>query len=237
MNLLLIEADELRDNRVCLQGRRLQHILNVHRAKTGDKLRVGVINGAMGEAELLSIDSQSATLSVTLNQPPPSPLPLTLLLALPRPKMLKRILQSVTALGVKQLILLNSFRVEKSYWQSPWLEDSRIREQLILGLEQARDTHLPIVSLEKRFKPFVEDRLPDIINQKRCLIAHPVSTQNAPHSLQEEVVLAIGPEGGFIPYEVEKLQQAGFESFHIGPRIQRVETAIPLIIGKLLDEV
>ena len=72
---------------------------------------------------------------------------LALLLALPRPKMLKRVLQSVTSLGVKQLYLLNSYRVEKSYWGSPLLQADKLQEQLLLGLEQACDTILPQVHL------------------------------------------------------------------------------------------
>ncbi|MCL6414977.1 16S rRNA (uracil(1498)-N(3))-methyltransferase [Aestuariirhabdus sp. Z084] len=236
MNLILLSAEELHQGRALLTGRRLDHIRSVHRAQVGDSLRVGQINGLMGEGVLIHLDNQVAELEVCLNQPPPKPLPLTLLLALPRPKMLKRVLQSVTALGIKNIILLNSYRVEKSYWQSPWLNDDSIQQQLLLGLEQARDTQLPEVVLEKRFKPFVEDRLPRLAEGKRCLVAHPGCAESAPHQIQESSLLAIGPEGGFIPYEVEKLEQTGFEGFHIGPRIQRVENAIPLIVGKLMDD-
>ncbi|RRJ83132.1 16S rRNA (uracil(1498)-N(3))-methyltransferase [Aestuariirhabdus litorea] len=235
MNLILVSAEELQGNRVQLSDRRLQHLREVHRAAEGELLRVGLIDGPMGSGTLTRLTPALAELELDLDQPPPPPLPLTLLLALPRPKMLKRILQGISALGIKRLILINSYRVEKSYWQSPWLRPEAIREQLILGLEQARDTRLPEVVLEKRFKPFVEDRLPALAAGKRCLLAHPGSHQGAPHRLQEESLLAIGPEGGFIPYEVEKLEQAGFSGVHIGPRIQRVENAIPLIVGKLYD--
>ena len=46
-------------------------------------------------------------------------------------------------------------------------------------------------------------------------------------------IIAVGPEGGFIPYEIELLQQAGFNTLGLGPRIYRVETVIPLLLGKL----
>ncbi|WP_426414967.1 16S rRNA (uracil(1498)-N(3))-methyltransferase [Aestuariirhabdus sp. LZHN29] len=236
MNLILVSADERQGNRVQVSGRRLQHIRQVHRATEGDQLRVGEINGLMGTGVITALSDEVAELQLDLDHPPPKPLPLSLLLALPRPKMLKRVLQCVTTLGIKHVVLLNSYRVEKSYWQSPWLSAEAIHQQLILGLEQARDTRLPTITLEKRFKPFVEDRLPLLAAGKRCLVAHPGSNQPAPHRLEQESLLAIGPEGGFIPYEVEKLQQAGFGGFHIGPRIQRVENAIPLIVGKLLDD-
>ena len=43
----------------------------------------------------------------------------------------------------------------------------------------------------------------------------------------------IGPEGGFIEYEIEKLKETGFEAVHLGPRILRVENAVPTILGRL----
>ena len=130
---------------------------------------------------------------------------------------------------------MNSYRVEKSFWQSPWLSDEKIHEQLILGLEQCRDTLLPEVIQEKRFKPFVEDHLPAMMEGKKGLVAHPVGGNRCPHQVNDAVVLAIGPEGGFIPYEVEKLEEAGFERVHLGSRILRVETAVTAIVSKLYD--
>ena len=174
-------------------------------------------------------------LEVELDTPPPAALPLTVLLALPRPKMLKRSLQHLTALGVKKIILMNSYRVAKSFWQSPWLSPEKVREQLILGLEQARDTVMPEVILEKRFKPFVEDRLPVLVEGKLGLVAHPVGGESCPHQISRPAVLAIGPEGGFIEYEVDKLEQAGFQRIHLGSRILRVETAVTAIVSKLYD--
>jgi RsmE family RNA methyltransferase len=236
MNLLLLTpSDFISEDRVRLAGRALQHVREVHRAMEGDSLRVGLINGQMGEARILSITKESLEMDVALTEAPPEPLPLTVLLALPRPKMLKRSLQHLSALGVKKIVLINSYRVEKSFWQSPWLSEEKVREQLVLGLEQARDTLLPEVIMEKRFKPFVEDRLPELVEGRRGLVAHPVGGVSCPHQIEEEAVLAIGPEGGFIPYEVEKLEEAGFERIHLGARILRVETAVTAITSKLFD--
>jgi len=244
MNLILLHPNELiwqgdSDSRIesaeaVLKGRRFLHIQSVHKAEVGDLLRVGVINGSTGTGAVKHINSNSITLNVILHQhEPPPPLPVTLLLALPRPKMLRRIIQSATSMGVKKIILLNSYKVEKSFWQSPYLEPASIEEQLILGLEQAVDTTLPEVILRKRFKPFVEDELPGLARGKRCIVAHPDLQAPFCTTGNSETLLAIGPEGGFIPYEVEKLNNVGFETVTLGPRILKVETAVPVLLSKL----
>ena len=234
MNLILLEpGDFTGPDTVSIRGRRLTHIAEVHRAEAGDTLKVGLLNGEIGQGTVLVRNMQEILLQVSLDQPSPPPLPLTLLLALPRPKMLKRSIQHATALGVKNLYLINAYRVEKSYWQSPWLTEDKLREQCLLGLEQAVDTAMPEIHLRKRFKPFVEDELPAIAAQSRKLVAHPVTDQACPVDITEQTTLAVGPEGGFIPYEVEKLREQGFEAVHLGPRILRVETALPVLLSRL----
>lgn len=234
MNLLLLEdGDFIAADRVLLQGRRLKHLQEVHRATVGDSLRVGRLGGLMGQGQLLRLDSDAAELQISLEQSAPAKLPLTLLLALPRPKMLKRVLQTVASMGVPKLILLNSYRVEKSFWQTPFLQPEAIREQLILGLEQARDTVLPEVIIEKRFKPFVEDQLPQLAAGSLGLVGHPGPYPACPRTVEGQVTLAIGPEGGWIPYEVEKLASAGLQPVQLGERILRVETAVSALLARL----
>jgi RsmE family RNA methyltransferase len=234
VNLLLLEeADFIAADRVILRDRRLTHMQEVHRAAVGDSLRVGRIGGLMGTAELLRLEPQEAELQVSLDLPPPAKLPLTLVLALPRPKMLRRVLQTVAAMGVPRLVLVNSYRVEKSFWQTPFLEPEAIREQLILGLEQARDSVLPEVVIEKRFKPFVEDRLPALVEGTLGLVGHPGQYPACPRGLDEPVTLAIGPEGGWIPYEIDLLGKSGLQPVQLGERILRVETAVTALLARL----
>jgi RsmE family RNA methyltransferase len=147
--------------------------------------------------------------------------------------MLKRILQSVSSLGIKNIYLINSYRVDKSFWGSPLLQPDNLAEQLLLGLEQARDTIMPKIHLRQRFKPFVEDELAGLIEDTTAYVAHPGSANNCPLGSQQPITLAIGPEGGFIPYEVEKLSECGFIPISLGERILRVETAVPVLIARL----
>jgi RsmE family RNA methyltransferase len=235
MNLILLfESDFIAPDRVRLTDRRLRHIRDVHQPEPGQRLKVGLLDGAIGSGIVSTLNEREAILEeIRLDGEPPAPLPLTLILALPRPKMFKRTLQTVASMGVKELWLINSYRVDKSYWGSPLLSDEGLREHLLLGLEQAGDTRLPRVHLRKRFKPFVEDELPALAAGRRALLAHPYNAAPCPPESAEPTLLAVGPEGGFIQYEVDKLIAAGLAPIHIGPRILRVETAVPVLLAKL----
>lgn len=235
MNLVLLFNSDFIDGttHVRLLGRRLKHVASVHRAQPGDRLTVGLENGLVGQGEVISIDSGGLEMDVTLSVPPPKGLDLNLVLCLPRPKAISRILSSLSSLGVKKIWLIHAMRVEKSYWESPRLEPDKIREQLILGLEQSCDTCMPEVFLRKGFKPFVEDEFPGIVKGTQPLLAHPKSQAPCPQALSVPVTLVIGPEGGFIPYEVDKLIKSGCHPVHLGQRILRTETVLPYIIGRL----
>lgn len=235
MNLILLyPTDFTTGQQVTLTDRRYTHIQKVHKAQPGQQLIVGLLNGKTGHGIVTSIDNTQVTLDITLEAAPPVPLPLTLIIALPRPQMLKRILQTCATMGVKKIIFLHSQRVEKSYWQTPALNPEAIHEQLILGLEQGKDTVLPEVVLEKRFKPFVEEQLPELCKQSLGLVAHPQpKTPTHPLDSHTPITLVIGPEGGFIDYEIEKLVDAGCNILSLGPRILRVETAVTALLAKL----
>jgi len=234
VNLLLLEeADFVSADRVVLADRRFTHMQDIHRVAVGDNLRVGRLNGLMGKATVLRLEQHEAELEVAFDQQPPAKLPLTLVLAVPRPKMLRRLFQTVATLGVPRLILVNSYKVEKSFWQTPFLHPDSIRENLILGLEQARDTVLPEVIIEKRFKPFVEDRLPAITAGTLGLVGHPGPYPACPRAVEQPVTLAIGPEGGWIPYEVDLLGKAGLAPVQLGERILRVETAVTALLSRI----
>lgn len=236
MNLILLHPSDLdhQGHARITDARRLAHLRDIHRAALGDRLTVGVQGGLMGKAQLVELTTELAVFALDpLADVPPPALPVHLVLALPRPRMLARTLEHVTALGVKEITLLHTKRVEKSYWQSPELLPEKIHQHLVLGLEQSRDTQLPSVTLTKGFRPFLEEQLPALLRGRRGLVAHPGMPMACPRGISDNTLLLVGPEGGFIPWEVEKLLDAGCEGMHLGPRILRVETAVTALLSRL----
>ena len=231
MNLLLLrDEDFLPDGTARLQGRRLLHAREVLRAAQGDVLRVGRLGGKVGTGEVLALDDAQLLLRCELTQPPPERPGVDLLLAMPRPKALRKVLPAAASLGVDRIVLVNAARVEKSYFDSQAL--SQLDELLALGLEQARDTRPPVVVVRERFRPFVEDELEAMFPEGVRLLAHPAAERAAMQPRGRSVV-AIGPEGGWVPFEVQLLEEHGFSPFTLGPRALRVEVALPYALGAI----
>jgi len=234
LNYVLLErGDFIGDDRVCLKGRRLRHIREILGSDTSDELRVGVIDGKIGRGRIEHVDAESLDMIVHLDADPPAPLPLRLILALPRPKVLNRTIAAAASMGIREIDLINSWRVEKSYWKSPRLSAENLRAQSILGLEQAGDTLLPAIRLHRLFTPFVRGELQEAIRGHLALLAHPAGAIAAPRDVAQPTILAIGPEGGFVDREVETFREIGFTPVSLGPRILRVETAIAYLLGRL----
>ncbi len=217
-------------------GRRARHVVEVLRAAPGDRIAVGLWRGPTGEGVVLEASADLVLLSVNLAGQPPPPSPVSLVLALPRPKILRKVLQAVAAMGVKRVALVGTYRVEKSYFSSPLLAPEAIDAELRLGLEQGKDTRPPAVSLHRHFKPFVEDELDALFppGPGARLLAHP----GGPGLLDpvppgaRTAALAIGPEGGFTPYEAATLVSRGFLPFSFGPRPLRVDVAVPFAVAQ-----
>ena len=233
MNIVLLEAKQTQSKFWKIESpRQLQHLSQHVQLNAGDTLKVGIRNDERYLTEVISVSEQQIRIRPIQLEAIPAKLPVHLILALPRPKVLRRIIMDAVTLGVQRISLIHSYRVDKSYWQSPFLQ--QLNDYVTLGLEQAGDTISPEIQMYKRFKPFVEDVLPTFISdQKPAYVAHPYAEQQMPHAIQHSCCLIVGPEGGFIPFEVDLFKKNGCQARRLGNRILRTETAVSHILGRL----
>lgn len=228
MNRILYESDELKGGRLLLRDGRGVHIRKVLKAQVGDSLRLGEIDGPLAEGRILKLDDSGVELEITTGEYPKRP-SLDLLLALPRPKVLKRLLPQISALGVDRLFLTNAARVERYYFDSHVLDPVFLRAALVEGLVQSGNTCLPQAKVVWKLGEFFEEDLTDT----DCRLLHPGAGEpllTAPVSRPRQL-LAVGPEGGWLAAEVERFWEAGFESVHLGKRILRSDTACICALG------
>ena len=236
MNIILLSSKDhwLDDHSVLLRDQRAIHICDVLKSTVGDQLRVGLRDGLQGQGEVTSIQDGAVQLSVELHDSPPPRHHFDLVLALPRPKVLRRIFRAVAEFGVQNLYLINSARVEKSYWQSPLLQVDAIDQALVAGMERSRDTIAPRVHLCPRFRPFVEDQLTQICAGRPCWIAD----MDAPIALSDcsstTAVVMIGPEGGFVPFEIQLAEKTIVQRVNLGTRVLSVDTALTTVLAQAL---
>lgn len=260
MNLLLLdERDRIDAQCVTLADARAAHVLNVLRATPGQIIRIGLLDGPFGAGTVVSAENGRVTLRCEFEAATPPRPRVDVLLAVPRPKVMRRLWAQLSALGVGQIILTNAERVERHYFDTHLLTEGTYRLLLIEGLQQARDTRLPGVSIHRQFRILVEDHLDGLFGDGIRLVADPAGTTSigealresgksrrvpktgpalreqrvseAERPVRERVLLAIGPEGGWNEFELRMLNAHGFQLVGLGPRTLRVDTACTALLA------
>jgi RsmE family RNA methyltransferase len=200
-----------------------------------------MVDGGLGTCTVLALDANAdtVTLRCTFDVIPVRP-SVDLLLALPRPKVMQRLWAQMAALGVGQIILTNATRVERNYFDTHVLEPDNYRPLLLEGLQQARDTHLPVVSIHRRLKVLLEDDLDSLCPNGARLVAHPGSKETFTAALgtnpahqrgKTRTLLAVGPEGGWTDFELHLLAAHGFAAVGMGERTLRSDTACVALLA------
>jgi 16S rRNA (uracil1498-N3)-methyltransferase len=236
VNLVLLEQEEVsHEGAAAVSGVRAEHLLNVLKIAPGSAVRVGIIDGASGVATVTSLDNGTVALHCRFDGPPPPRPSVDLLLALPRPKVMRRLWAQLAAVGVGQIILTNAARVERHYFDTHVLTPGCYRPLLIEGLQQARDTRVPQVSIHRQLKVLVEDDLDALFPGGLRIIADPRGEARLSDLVRQHagkrVLLAIGPEGGWNDFELNLLGAHGFTPVSIGSRTLRTDTACVALLA------
>ncbi len=235
MNLIILfENDSLGDERYRICGQRAEHVRKVLGSTVGNVIEVGLLNGPRGKGTIEVIDSEMITLKCTFeNKDEKNGVIIDLICALPRPQTLKKLLQSAATMGIRRLHLINSKRVEKCYFNASIMDKENIREHLITGLSQGRLTRLPEVVVHTRFVRFFNETLKEFEKNEKFEAKRLLPDLEAENYLAamdasgiRRILLAIGPEGGWLPGEVDFMARRGFEKFRLGAWPLRVENAV-----------
>jgi RsmE family RNA methyltransferase len=234
VNLLLLEPGEVHaDGLVVLGEERARHLRTVLRVEPGHVVRTGIIDGPMGTGIVQALDDTSVTLRCAMSDLPQRPR-VDLMLALPRPKVLRRLWAQLAALGVARIVLTNAERVERNYFDTHLLDPRTYRPLLVEGLQQARDTRLPVVSVHRQFRKLVEDELDAASTADVRVVADPSSDSSlftAVRASARRVLLAVGPEGGWNAFELELMQKHAFATVGMGNRTLRSDTACVALLA------
>jgi RsmE family RNA methyltransferase len=249
MNLILIKpTDFISENLAEISDFRFEHIKNVLKAQSGASLKVGLLNEKIGVGKLVQIGDKSVSIATCFDKEPPAANPTILFCALPRPKVFRRVLLNAVCFGVKEIHFFQAFKVEKSYWQSPFLSQKSLDEIVENALMQAVDTILPKICFHKSFKVLVEDVFAPKAKEFPCVVFHPIDVgaycirpnngavvQGVCNTPLRQRGVVIGPEGGFTDYEIEMFLKNNAQTASLGVRILRVEQAVSAVLSPLIS--
>ena len=240
MNRILFEPGEIgRDGRVAFGGVRAAHVAQVLHGEPGQTIKTGVVGGPVGVSTIERMEGEGDSLCITAmtshDTPPLQPW-CDMLLAMPRPRVFKRLLPQLAAMGVGRLVLVGAEKVEKCYWSAGCLDEAEYRPLLVEGLVQAGTSILPELRVEKSFRRYMEtDFAREFADVSERYLAHPDATSSAPPRVRGDArrLVAVGPEGGWTDAELSLLDVAGFSRLSLGPRILKTETAAVALLAVL----
>jgi RsmE family RNA methyltransferase len=241
MNLIILfENDRIDNGMFCLSDNRFIHIKDILKKESGEQLIVGMLNGPDGTTIIEQIDEDKIILSEPIwNSEKQEYNQIDLICALPRPQILKKVLFISGMMGIKRLFLIRANRVEKSYFHSPLLKQVNYQRFLIEGMSQGKNTFMPVISIHDKFKPFMvsfNEKYLEDENTTQKLLPHQDSNRVISDLYDKNSsshIIAIGPEGGWVPFEIELMESIGFEKFQLSSKTLRVEHALTATLSQI----
>ncbi len=243
MNRILFEKSEITDGVAEFSGERAAHIVEVLHSEVGDTVKTGELDGKIGTGVVKKIetveskDGKSYVIRLELSHTGESLQPWAdLILAPPRPRVFKRLLPQLAAMGVGDIVLVGAKKVEKAFWGATVLKEENYRPLLVDGLMQSGTTIVPRLELRRNFVRFIREELDSLYPDSTRIVAHPYNAEPIGEPPQGRLLIAIGPEGGWTDEEVELLKSKGFQCRSLGGRILRTDTATIALLAKLNNE-
>lgn len=212
---------------VQLQGQEAKHAARVLRKKIGDTVYLANGFGCKATGEITTVSKQSVTISISERE------------TVPEPKIKK-----VLGFGVIKKRDRFEFAIEKAVElgaTSICLFDAEHSERSRINMERVD------AIVQSAFKQSGRWWMPEIITKDSIndvllhfadhdvVMAHEKKEISAnDFSVSKNVLLLIGPEGGFSEREVETVEQAGGRIVSLGTHRLRAETAVTALLSQFL---
>jgi 16S rRNA (uracil1498-N3)-methyltransferase len=208
----------------------------------GAPLRLAVRNCCRVRAIVTQIEAGAITLRITERLPPLARRPVYLVVAVPRPQTVKKVISLAVQAGIQQVFFVKSFHTVPSYLQSHSLLPDAIDAEIIKAMEQVWESHPSHIDVLPSMQSFFEQKLSPLLEVKPNItrvLAEPLSPQTTLidtvlGTSKGDVLIALGPEKGWSSREMSVFESRGFTLAHIDDREYRVETALGLLLGKIV---
>lgn len=217
-------ADTANENTASLTGDQAAHLSRVLRAEPGQIFDV-VANGFLHRAEILTVSSHEVVFALHEELEAEAALPVHLLLAVFKFDRLEWGIEKATELGAARITPVLARRTEKHLAQAAAKRVERWRRIVLEAAQQSRRSDVPQVD-----DPLVlKGALQLATARTKILLAETEQHNTIAAALNsrkdQDAAIAIGPEGGWVPEEMQLFTDHGWQHVTLGPRILRAETA------------
>lgn len=231
----LFYTNDIQDNIGSFKEEEARHCIQVLRKQIGDPIQFvdgqgnwykGVISSSSKKTFQVTIESQSLLSNHRANH---------LHIAIAPTKNISRLewfLEKATEIGIDEITLILSFHSERKR-----VRLDRLEKVVLAAMKQSLKAHLPIVNDLTKYKDFVKmefsgDKFIAYVDEKNQQLKDTMHQGN-------NVLILIGPEGGFSKEEVELATENNFEKVSLGTSRFRTETAgvVACHTNQILNEI
>lgn len=230
MRYFLIEKAIIKDRKAIITGSDARHIKTVLRLNPGDHIGLYDGMGTEYEARIDAVSPSGVAVSILKDHPSlsESPVQITVAQALLKDKKMDGVIRQLTELGITRWVPFVASRsiprpdkqrlaTRRARWQT-------ISREALKQCKRGRGVEInEVLSFEEMLRLGESSDL-NIIFYEGAVDALKAKTRQAGESIRNILVI-LGPEGGFSDREIEQAEAAGFVVAGLGPRILKAETA------------
>lgn len=220
-----VDEKKIEDGRATLSGTDYKHIVKVLRMKEGDALTLFDCKSFEYDGKISRVGSKEVVVDILSSRKveTDSPLRMTLMQGLPKGDKMDYIVEKATEIGVHAIVPVVT---ERSQVRTA---DKKMRWERIAveAAKQCGRTKPPTIENTLNYNEAINCLDDDSLG----LILHVGSQVSLKEFLKNplqhptNIIVLIGPEGGFSENEVLLASEMGFTSLGLGPRTLRTETA------------
>jgi 16S rRNA (uracil1498-N3)-methyltransferase len=221
---------EIQDNRATITGSELNHLRRVLRLRPKDRVVLFDDAGWEHEGIIHSLGKDRGDIEITRSYQidNESPVKITLALGLTKGEKMDFVVEKATELGVHAVVpFVSSYTVPKLNEKKAAQRSQRWHKIALGAAKQCGRVRIPEISALTEFRDLVEAASRDAL---RLFFWEKESQQGLSEFKDSrtgvgEIVVMIGPEGGFSAPEAALALEHGFKPVRFGPRVLRAETA------------
>lgn len=233
MSKFFVKANQIKENKINIEGEDVNHIKNVLRLNISDKINIcDSDNSKNYECEITNINSKKIE-CIILNELKNSSegnVELHIYQGLPKSDKMEFVIQKGTELGVSKFIPVNFKRcIVKISKKDELKKIDRWNKISEVAAKQCGRDIIPIVTNIENINTLCEKiKKYDIVlvayeNEKENYIKNELMHLKKDKK-QYKIAVVIGPEGGIDEEEIDKLEKSGAKIVTLGKRILRTET-------------